>query len=81
MMTSQYSEVEVKLESGDRMLIYSDGVLEATDSQGEEYGASRLVEFLRERETSAKDLLADVQAFTRGGALSDDATAIVVRRV
>jgi sigma-B regulation protein RsbU (phosphoserine phosphatase) len=81
LMTSQYSEVRVKLKSGDRMLIYSDGVLEATDSQGNEYGAARLVEFLRGRKTSAKDLLADVQNFTRDGALSDDATAIVVRRV
>jgi sigma-B regulation protein RsbU (phosphoserine phosphatase) len=80
LMTSQYSEVRVKLKSGDRMLIYSDGVLEATDGQGNEYGAARLVEFLRGRNTSAKDLLADVQNFTRDGALSDDATAIFVRR-
>jgi phosphoserine phosphatase RsbU/P len=81
LMTSQYSEVRVKLKSGDRMLIYSDGVLEATDCQGNEYGAARLVEFLRGPKTSAKDLLVDVQNFTRDGALSDDATAIVVRRV
>ncbi len=80
LMTSQYSEVRVKLKSGDRMLIYSDGVLEATDGQGNEYGAARLVEFLRGRNASAKDLLADVQNFTRDGALSDDATAIFVRR-
>lgn len=81
MMTSRYPEVEVKLERGDCMLIYSDGVLEATDAKGEEYGATRLIEFLRRREISAQDLLVDVQNFTRGGALSDDATAIVVRRM
>jgi sigma-B regulation protein RsbU (phosphoserine phosphatase) len=81
MMASQYSEVGVELKAGDRMLVYSDGVLEATNSQGEEYGAGRLVEFLRGQEVSAKDLLADVQNFTREGALSDDATAIVVCRV
>lgn len=81
LMTSQYSEVRVEFEAGDRLLIYSDGVLEASDGQGNEFGAARLVEFLRGRTTSAKDLLADVQNFTRDGALSDDATAIVVRRV
>jgi sigma-B regulation protein RsbU (phosphoserine phosphatase) len=81
MMTSRYSEVGVKLTSGDRMLIYSDGVLESTNSQDEEYGAARLAEFLRGRDVSAKNLIADVQTFTRDGALSDDATAIVVRRV
>jgi phosphoserine phosphatase RsbU/P len=81
MMASRYSEVGVELKSGDRMLVYSDGVLEATNHEGEEYGAGRLVEFLRGQEVSAKDLLADVQNFTRDGSLSDDATAIVVRRV
>lgn len=79
-MTSQYSEVQIELKPGDRMLIYSDGVLEATNSQGAEYSASRLVEFLRGRRASAKTLLTDVQSFTRADGLSDDATAIVVRR-
>jgi phosphoserine phosphatase RsbU/P len=81
MMASRYSEVGVELKSGDRVLVYSDGVLEATNRHGEEYGSGRLVEFLHGREVSAQDLLADVQNFTRDGALSDDATAIVVRRV
>ncbi len=81
MMTSKYPEVQVKLKAGDCMLIYSDGVLEATDGRGEEYGAARLSEFMRRREISAQDLLVDMQNFTNGGALSDDATAIVVRRM
>jgi sigma-B regulation protein RsbU (phosphoserine phosphatase) len=81
LMASQYSEVQAKLNRGDRMMVYSDGVVEAADSKGEEYGNARLVEFLRGRNISAKQLLAEVQKFSRGGTLSDDATAIVVRRV
>ena len=81
LMASRYSEVQAKLESGSAMLIYSDGVLEATDSVGEEYGGARLLEFAHGRKISAKTLLADVQKFSQGGALSDDATAVVVRRL
>jgi phosphoserine phosphatase RsbU/P len=81
LMASQYSEVQANLASGDRLLVYSDGVAEAADRNGEEYGAARLLEFLRGREISAKSLLADVQNFSRSGTISDDATAIVVRRI
>lgn len=81
MMASRYSEVETDLKCGSAILIYSDGVLEATDNVGEEYGGARLTQFAHGREVSAKSLLADVQRFTAGGALSDDATAVVVRRL
>jgi sigma-B regulation protein RsbU (phosphoserine phosphatase) len=81
LLSSQYSEVQAKLDRGDRMMVYSDGVVEAADSRGEEYGNARLVEFMRGQDISAKGLLADVQRFSRGGSLPDDATAIVVRRV
>lgn len=80
MMVSRYSEVQTQLEPGDRLLIYSDGLVESTSPGGEEYGASRLVSHLRTPDASAKSLLADVQRFTHGGMLSDDATAIVARR-
>jgi sigma-B regulation protein RsbU (phosphoserine phosphatase) len=80
LMASQYSEIEVNMECGNAIVLYSDGVLEATDETGEEYGGGRLADFARNREVSAKALLADVQSFIRGGALSDDATAVVVRR-
>jgi phosphoserine phosphatase RsbU/P len=67
-------------ESGDRVLIYTDGVLEATNRNGEEYGTSRLVESMQAPRASAQTVLADVQEFARGGTLIDDATAIVLRR-
>jgi phosphoserine phosphatase RsbU/P len=81
LMASRYSEVEAKLECGTAILIYSDGVLEATDAVGQEYGGSRLLDFAHGPKVCAKSLLADVQRFTAGGTLSDDATAVVVRRL
>jgi phosphoserine phosphatase RsbU/P len=80
MMVSRYSEVQTQLGRGDRLLMYSDGLVEASSPSGEEYGTSRLVNHLRMRNACAKNLLADVQRFTHGCMLADDATAIVARR-
>ncbi|PYV47360.1 MAG: hypothetical protein DMG92_16475 [Acidobacteria bacterium] len=80
LMKSEYSEIELTLEPGDRLLIYTDGAAEATNKKGEEYGTSRLVKSLQKSGASAQSLLADVQEFASGGTLNDDATAIVLCR-
>ena len=41
-----YSQTEVPLQKGDVLMLYSDGVTEATGRKGEEFGTSRLVELL-----------------------------------
>lgn len=79
LMHSDYSEVEVQLGAGDRVLIYTDGLLEATSNIGEEFGILRLQQALEKPDASAKSVLSDVQQFARGGILADDATAIVLR--
>ncbi len=38
-----YKNSEIRLESGDRLLLYTDGVTEAADRQSEEFGEDRLV--------------------------------------
>jgi sigma-B regulation protein RsbU (phosphoserine phosphatase) len=80
MMASAYSELQVKLEPGDRVLVYSDGLAEATGSLDEEYSTSRLIQILGSSDVSAREVIADVQRFTGGHDLPDDATAIVIRR-
>jgi phosphoserine phosphatase RsbU/P len=80
-MACEFSELQTQLEPGDRLLVYSDGLVEATSRGGEEYGLSRLIGCCCGQDVSAKHLLADVLRFTQGGLLSDDATAIVARRI
>lgn len=80
LMASEYSEIELNLQAGDRLLIYTDGVAEAANSKDEEYGTHRLKRALREPRPSARAVLADLQEFARDGTLTDDATAIVLRR-
>jgi phosphoserine phosphatase RsbU/P len=80
LMNSEYSEIGLTLRTDDHLLLYTDGVVEATNSEGEEYGTSRLVRSFQKPGASAQSVLADVQEFASGGTLNDDATVIVLRR-
>ena len=41
-----YSTVEIRVRPGDRCLLYTDGILEARNAAGEEFGKSRCKEFV-----------------------------------
>lgn len=77
-----YEQAELPLGSGDRLLFYTDGITEARNSEGEEYGDERLAAAgaaVRTQPAEAmKDaLMDDVNEFTNGH-FDDDATLIVV---
>ncbi len=74
----EYSETEIELKPGCRVLFYSDGITEATNPDEEEYGQLRLKEHLLQPGTSGETLLADVRSFVNGFGLHDDATVITV---
>jgi len=70
------------LAAGDRVLLFTDGVTEACNPEGEEFGDARLLQLLEEnRELSAQDLqrkiLSVVAEFCRGH-WHDDATLIAI---
>jgi sigma-B regulation protein RsbU (phosphoserine phosphatase) len=79
---STYSAETLQLRSGDRLVLYTDGITENRNSQGEEFGMGRLMEVAaRHRTQPAKDLQAEIQAEARRfgkGRFEDDATVIVV---
>jgi len=72
----------VELASGDRVLLFTDGVTEAHDGTGDEFGDSRLLAVLQEcrnddsRVTQEK-IFSAVESFCRGN-WEDDATLIVL---
>jgi serine phosphatase RsbU (regulator of sigma subunit) len=81
-----FEEETVRLQSGDLLIVFSDGVTEALSASGEEYGEARLLEAVQQHRTdSTHDLLdtifASVRAFTVGAVQSDDVTALVLRYV
>jgi serine phosphatase RsbU (regulator of sigma subunit) len=78
-MESDYTELELVLQPIDRVLLDTDGIVEASDNKGQEFGMSRLKPALQEPNASAQSVLKTVQEFALGGTLADDATAIVLR--
>ena len=83
---ANYSEYRAKLELGDALAIYSDGVTEATNAKDEEFGDERFAEVLAaNRQRSAAEIVAAVtQALTEfaaGSPPADDITLVVARRV
>jgi phosphoserine phosphatase RsbU/P len=53
---AMYSSVEIPLDPGDRVLLFTDGILEAMNSAREEFGKSRLKKFLADSSSSASHL-------------------------
>jgi sigma-B regulation protein RsbU (phosphoserine phosphatase) len=79
---AEYLGAEVALQSGDRLLLYTDGITEARTHDEEEYGIERLTDVLmRSRHRDAADLHAvvmdDVTRFATAG-FHDDATLLAV---
>jgi sigma-B regulation protein RsbU (phosphoserine phosphatase) len=74
-----FSEVEVKLPAGSRLVFYSDGITEAENPTDEEYGLERLQEHFSRTGASAESLLEDVRSFADGAGLRDDASVILVK--
>ena len=78
----QYQEAIVKLAAGDRLLLFTDGITEAMQPDGEEFGEQRLIavakDFARGSSLELKaQLLLAVKEFCKFQ-LADDATLIVV---
>ncbi len=71
-----YEQIEMTLEPGDAVLLYTDGITDAMDAQGDVYGGRRLRETLVAApagvEPMGQALLDDVRRFIRGRLQSDD---------
>ena len=79
-----YTGDECELKPGDVFVSYSDGVTEAHNVNGEEFGEARLVTVLERysRGSSAiilEQIINAVQDFARGAEQYDDVTALVVK--
>jgi hypothetical protein len=79
---AEYTQQEHNFAPGDRLLLVTDGILEAAPDEGEEYGFDHLRELLlatadQHPTEVVRRLTRDVMAH-RAGALLDDATAVCV---
>jgi len=73
-----------KLAAGDILVLYTDGVTEANNSLGEEFGAERLSALIRRDSSLSAERLMDnifqsAKDFCQGVGFNDDATVLVVK--
>jgi len=75
---AEYIEKRVDLPPGSRLVLYSDGVLEAETTTGQEYGFEGIQQHFRDGGASPQSLLDDLHRFTAGAPLPDDATVVTI---
>lgn len=81
-----FSAGEKTLEIGDALILYTDGITEPENPDGEEYGEERLREIcVTTRAQSVKEIMAaiekDLFEFARGVPFPDDRTLLLIRRL
>ena len=81
-----YQEGSVSLNSGDSVILFTDGVSEAMDINGVDYTEERLESFVRglNGKSAAAMLLEiknEIQHYTSGAMQSDDITLIVFKAI
>jgi len=74
----------VKLKKDDMLVIYTDGITEAMNKAGEQFGNDRLIEFIKINADLAPDeftkkLDAELHRFTGGAPQGDDITLVVIK--
>jgi serine phosphatase RsbU (regulator of sigma subunit) len=81
-----YREMRVHLEPGDLLALYSDGVTEADNTDGEEFGEERLIEALRQSRAEPAEAIVQavrnsLAAFTAKAPQADDITLVIAKRL
>jgi sigma-B regulation protein RsbU (phosphoserine phosphatase) len=76
---SSYPEHRIHMKPGTRLLFYTDGITEAENAGGEEYGPVRLMEHFLKPDACVHGLIEEVQRYGNAAIRTDDATAVLIR--
>ena len=79
-----FEEGRTRLSEGDLLVVYSDGITEAQNAAGEEYGEERLAALAAERrhetvENIRRDIFDDVDRWSGGAERGDDQTLVILK--
>lgn len=82
---ADFTEIELTLAPGDRILLYSDGASEAADQQGQTFGAMRLGETLADHAdeplpVALEALVAGLTQWRSGRPMADDVSLLALGR-
>jgi len=80
---AEYEETRLELAPGDKVVFYTDGIVEAMNEQEEIFGFDRLLDVVRgaramDAESLLKEIMDQVNKFAGGAAQHDDLTVIVL---
>jgi sigma-B regulation protein RsbU (phosphoserine phosphatase) len=83
--SESFSVSRVQLNKGDTLFLYTDGLSESLDGDGNEYGAERLSQLLNDNHALAPDSMISLcrralHTFANGNAPKDDLTLMAIRR-
>jgi len=83
---ARFPAYKMQLDTGESLLIYTDGLTEARDADGDEYGLKRVREFAfpyrdRDPKTLVAACLENLERFRSGGKQTDDLTIMAVQRI
>ncbi|MFZ3208994.1 MAG: SpoIIE family protein phosphatase [Geobacteraceae bacterium] len=79
-----FEEKSIQLQQGDMLLLYTDGITEAENAEGEFFGDNRLCQILPKTceetpEAIVERILSEVTAFTGASNLQDDISMVVIK--
>jgi phosphoserine phosphatase RsbU/P len=76
---ARWQQQTIRMSKGDRLALYSDGIVEAANERGDEFGTASVVSFLsRMAEETPLESILDAAAEFAGGELTDDATIFLL---
>ncbi|MGD0868272.1 MAG: SpoIIE family protein phosphatase [Bryobacteraceae bacterium] len=83
--TASYESGAFRLDKGDILVVYSDGLTDAQDPRQEMFGEERLLKIIRQQAPSGshaleRQFLHDIAEFTQGMPQPDDITFVVVEK-
>jgi sigma-B regulation protein RsbU (phosphoserine phosphatase) len=81
----EYEKVDITLGPGDLVMLYTDGITEAANPKGDEFGLDRLQEVVRKHSREPLVALAvaietALEVFVDGTPFGDDRTIVMLRR-
>ena len=76
----EYPEDSLTLQPGDKLLLFTDGVPDACNADGEEFGDDRLTEIVRASSdaTALQQKIIEAVTTFSGGNFSDDVTVLAL---
>ncbi len=83
--TRSVRDYRIQMEPDDVLILYTDGLIEATNTEGDEFGLDRFIDEVKEASQNPVEEIVDslenaVYRFSGGAARSDDITLIAVKK-